>query len=224
MPVALAEKIVGKGLPFQTAEQYKHATFLAALAAWRSTKGIYGFDPSTFDALWNTPVTGDIPIDVLYCLPEWCVFIPTPDKTWQGNRLNGFFAHLDRNREMRRTELRLLLDISLPNGYYQPVTVPILLGRGGVAESLAYTLQWSAQPDPLAMQMTEQERAMAMKEVPSLVSLVLYLCSENAEIRERAAAIVFPPTRSPRKRKRDCVCFRRIARRIGRSDTASAPP
>jgi len=40
MPVALAEKIVGKGLPLQTAEQYMHATFLAAVAAWRSTQGI----------------------------------------------------------------------------------------------------------------------------------------------------------------------------------------
>ena len=92
------------------------STFLAALAAWRSTQGIYRFDPSTFDALWNTPVTGEIPTEVLYCLPEWCVFIPTPGKTWQGSRLNGFFAHLDHNLEMRRTELRLLLDISLPNG------------------------------------------------------------------------------------------------------------
>ncbi len=207
MPVALAEKIVGNGLPLQTAEQYKHATFLAALAAWRSTQGIYRFDASTFDALWNTPVTGDIPTDVLYCLPEWCVFIPTPDKTWQGNRLNGFFAHLDHNLKMRRTELRLLLDVSLPNGYYQAVTVPIILGRGGVADSLAYTLHWSAQPDPLATRMTEQERAMAMKDVPALVSLVLYLCSENAEIRESGGGHRLPAYPEPKKTKKGLRLF-----------------
>jgi hypothetical protein len=45
-------------------------------------------------------------------------------------------------------------------------------------------ITWSAQPDPLGTQLTEQERAMAMQMVPAIVSLVLYLCSENAEIRQ----------------------------------------
>jgi hypothetical protein len=184
MPLALAYMIIGKGSPALTALQHKHVTFLAALAAWRSTQGIYRFDPATFDALWDTPVTGDIPIDVLYCMPEWCVFIPTPDKSWMGNPLNGFFAHLEYDRGMRRTELRFLLDVSLPNGDDQFTAWPIRMGMGGVAGSLAATLQYSARPDPLATPMNEQERAIAMSEVPSLVSLVLYLCSENAEIRQ----------------------------------------
>ncbi len=202
MPADVLETIVGNGLPLQTVEQYRPLPFLAAVAAWRWTKGIYRFDPSTFDALWNTPVTGEIPIDVLYCLPEWCVFIPTPDKTWHGSRLNGFFAHLNQNRKMRRTELRLLLDISLPDGTYDAVGIPIVLGRGGVAESLAYALQFSTQPNPLTKQLTEQERAMEMKEVPSLVSLVLYLCSENAEIRQSGGGDRRPAYPQPEKKKK----------------------
>ena len=148
MPLALAEKIIGEGSPALSLEQFKLVTFVGALAAWRSTQGIYRFDPSTFDALWKTPVTGDIPTDVLYCLPEWCVYIPTPDKIWIGNRLNGFFAHLDYNARMRRTELRLLLDISLPDGILQTVALPIIMGKGGVAGSLAVTLQYCAGPIP----------------------------------------------------------------------------
>jgi hypothetical protein len=205
MPIALALKIICKGRPPRDVIQYKHSTFLAALAAWRATQGIYRFDPHTFDALWNTSVTGDIPIEVLYCLPEWCVFIPTPDRVWEGNRLNGFFAHLDRNHEMRRTELRLLLDISRPDGRYDITAMPIILGKS-VTESLAATLEWSAQPDPLATPMSAEERAMAMKEVPSLISLVLYLCSENAEINESGGSR-FPTYPEARKTKKGVRLF-----------------
>ena len=56
---------------------------IGAFLPWRVTQGIYRFDPTTFDALWKTPVTGDIPTEVLFYLPEWCAYIPTPDQTWQ---------------------------------------------------------------------------------------------------------------------------------------------
>ena len=202
MPVALFVKILSKGLPIPAAEHYRacHAPCGAGCVA--GDAGDLQVRPIHFRALWNTPVTGDIPTDVLYCLPEWCVFIPTPGKTWQGNRLNGFFVHLDRNHEMRRTELRLVLDVTLPNGDNMKVSLPIIMGRGGVAESLASTLQWSAQPDPLATPMTEQERATAMNEVPSLVSLVLYLCSQNAEIRESGGGDRLPAYPEPKKTKK----------------------
>jgi hypothetical protein len=85
--------------------------------------------------------------------------------------------------------------------------MPIIMGMGGVAESLAVTLQWSAQPDPLATQLTEQERAMAMKEVPALVSLVLYLCSENAEIRESGGDDRLPANPEPKKTKKGLRLF-----------------
>jgi hypothetical protein len=64
------------------------------------------------------------------------------------------------------------------------------------------TLRWSAQPDPLATQMNEQERAMAMQTVPSIVSLVLYLCSENAEIRNGGGDQRVPGYPKPKKTKK----------------------
>lgn len=51
------------------------------LAAWRMPQGIYRYDRTLYDALLATPVTGDIPADLLLRLPEWCVYIETPDMT-----------------------------------------------------------------------------------------------------------------------------------------------
>jgi hypothetical protein len=80
------------------------------------TQGVYRFDPTVLDALWETPVTGDIPTEVLYHLPEWCVYVNTPGKTWQGGSLHGFFAHLEHDVDDKRTELRFVLDVTGPGG------------------------------------------------------------------------------------------------------------
>src|SRR5690554_2641055 len=60
----------------ERARMGREAVILTALAAWRMTKGVYAFDPDLLDALWDTPVTGEIPGDLLTRLPEWCVFVP----------------------------------------------------------------------------------------------------------------------------------------------------
>jgi len=69
-----------------------------------------------FDALWKTLVTGDIPTEVLHHLPERCVTISTPEQTWQGATLQGFFNHVECDMNDRRTELRLALDVTGPAG------------------------------------------------------------------------------------------------------------
>ena len=92
MPLAGAYAIVSKGATLRSIDQARHVGVLGALAAWRVTQGIYRFDPTVLDALWETPVTGDIPTEVLYHLPEWCVYVPTPERRWHGDALHGVFA------------------------------------------------------------------------------------------------------------------------------------
>ena len=70
LPLAGTYAIVSKGKTLQSPNQAHHIGILGALAAWRVTQGIYRFDPTTFDALWKTPVTGDIPTEVLFHLPS----------------------------------------------------------------------------------------------------------------------------------------------------------
>ena len=49
---------------------------VGALAAWRATQGIERFDPTIFEAVWDTPLTGELPTELLYRLPEWCCYVP----------------------------------------------------------------------------------------------------------------------------------------------------
>jgi hypothetical protein len=68
---------------------------LAVLAPWRVTQGLYDFHPEVLEAVRSTPMKGDIPVDVLYALPEWCVYIPTPGWKWGQDSLDGIFAYLE---------------------------------------------------------------------------------------------------------------------------------
>ncbi len=83
---------------------------LAAIGTWRYSQGIYRFDDSVYEALRDTVPSGDMPVDVLYRLPEWCVYIETPGADWLGTTLYGFWVHLEFDINRQKPELRLLLD------------------------------------------------------------------------------------------------------------------
>src|SRR3954451_17132262 len=66
LPLAGAYALVSGGKSLAPGERVGHVGILGALAAWRVTQGIDRFDPTAFDALWETPVTGEIPTEVLF--------------------------------------------------------------------------------------------------------------------------------------------------------------
>lgn len=66
-----------------------------ALSAWRLTKGVYCFDPTLLQELANSDINSEVPVDILFRMPEWCVYVPTPGVSFEGMRAHGFFAFLD---------------------------------------------------------------------------------------------------------------------------------
>lgn len=47
---------------------------IAGIVAWRATQGVYRFGEVLLEELLQTPVVGDIPVEHLQRLPEWCVY------------------------------------------------------------------------------------------------------------------------------------------------------
>ena len=86
---------------------------MAALGAWRVTQGIYNFDENLSTALFDTELTSELPCDVFYHLPEWCVYIQASSLMFSSFKLDGFFVHLEKDTNTNEHELRLLLDVKL---------------------------------------------------------------------------------------------------------------
>jgi hypothetical protein len=72
--------IVAEGRASLPLERAFDPMILAALCAWRMGKGVYRFDPDLLQELWETPVTGEIPGEILLHLPEWCVYLELPGR------------------------------------------------------------------------------------------------------------------------------------------------
>ena len=167
---------------------------LAALGAWRATQGIYRFDPALYSAIIDTPVDGDLPHDILYRLPEWCVYIETPDMTWFDVPLHGFFAHLEHDANTGRPEVRLLLETA-----HDLTPIPLHLGPWSLSESIArmhdvasiHSMSTGLGPMPAGA------TGVLRTSVEPLISLLLYLCSKNAEIGDGTRLPAYPaPTRT----------------------------
>ena len=154
---------------------------LSALGAWRPTQGIYRFDPALYDEIRETPVAGDIPADVLYQLPEWCIYVETPGMQCFGDGMSGFFAHLEHNTATGRAELWFLIDKE--NGV---VAIPLHFGPWSLSESLdrmfsevSRYLGKAGLPHTI---IPDGIRVEIQRQAEPLVSLLLYLCSQAGEI------------------------------------------
>lgn len=169
---------------------------LAALGAWRCTQGIYRFDPALYNAVCETPVNGDLPHDVLYRLPEWCVYMETPELQWLNSPLHGVFAHMEWDVNSGRPELRLLMDADA-----QLAPLPLHLGAWSLAESISRMLD-EAAVQAIAAGFAVDGHAEAVKvlrhQVEPVVSLLLYLCAQASEIGDGVAK---PANPAPKRTK-----------------------
>jgi hypothetical protein len=150
------------------------------LAAWRTTQGIYRFDPAVMEAVAGTPLSGDIPAEVLRALPEWCVYVDLgPGRTLStGEALRGYFAHLD----VVGSEDHL--DLSLDFGGETPlITLPLSLARGNLPATLEDMRRDNrAWADERGYEHASVAEAYGVEDLAPLINLLLYLCSQNADL------------------------------------------
>jgi len=189
---------------------------VGALAAWRVGQGIYRFDPTVFECVWDTPLTGNLPVDVLYYLPEYCVYIETPGKKLGKTTLHGFFAHLEDDVSKGHHELRILLD--LESGL---VSQHVHLVKGASLETCLYeglreghVIAQSMGLGDLGKEVEEifsdLFRSLAgafSEELSPVVSLLIYLCQTSAEIRDNSGSARPPIKPKSKKTKKGFRVF-----------------
>ncbi|MGH9760323.1 MAG: AcrVA2 family anti-CRISPR protein, partial [Blastocatellia bacterium] len=86
---------------------------IAALGAWRMTRGVYRVDPTLLTELYATRLDREIPVEVLYHLPQWCLYVEMDAKVPALSHLGdvrGFYAQMEFDANTADPELRLLID------------------------------------------------------------------------------------------------------------------
>jgi hypothetical protein len=187
--------------PRLTLEYIADVAPLGALAAWRMTRGVYRYDSDLFRALWNTPLEGNLPVEILYRLPEWCVYVQVPADTdcfWFGTRVRGWFAHLEWDVNVNRPELRFLFDAIEPD---RLIAFPLHLDYHQLQDCVLAALEvarnnWVTEgPEP------ETVLQEFVRHISPFLSVTLYLCAESPDIVDLHGRKLKPANPLPEKTK-----------------------
>ena len=146
---------------------------LTGLAAWRATQGVYRIDSNLYDELVEMDV-GQLPAEVFFRLPEWCIYIELQNEFW-----HGVFAYIDFKSNPEQF-LSLLLVRDGDYGNLQPISFPL---EGSLKDAI---LQHKDFINKHVVAKTGRESNYDAKSsyqhMTRIVSLVLYICSTNAEL------------------------------------------
>lgn len=164
------------------------------LACWRMTQGIYRLDPAIYEHVVDTPLTGDLPVDVFERLPEWCVYVETPGvsvPTQDGDSVPmlGAFARLDQSPDGGR-----YLEITC-NLEAAPGLLPVGLRlQGSVEQAIdAILAQWQQDGDASYI-------AGVRAYVEPVLNLLLYIATQSNDIAGKHGA---PGNPEPKRTRRD---------------------
>ncbi len=165
----------------QDAEQAASEGFvLAALAAWRPTQGIYRFAPALLDALLATPIVGNIPVDLLRRLPEWCVYVEI-NREIAGRQIRGAWAHFDASLDPRRKGSEGLCFVIDRDGGLESLSFPL---RGTLDASFDIDPTHVAEQRESGLRDPRLALTEGRQYIEGLLSVLLYLCSVNAELHD----------------------------------------
>lgn len=180
---------------------------IAAIGAWRYGQGIYRFDPELLPALLDSPVSGSLPSEVLYRLPEWSIYVETPGMCWMDAQLFGFWAHLEWDRDKERVELRFLFDCD--NGL---IGQPLHLGNWTITEAVDRVFS-EAKKQP-GYTFTPGLIEKTAEDFNPIISMLLYLCSDSPEIDDARVPGTSPHRAEPKKTKKGLRLFPAPAPRV----------
>lgn len=167
----------------EVSQKISDASLASALAAWRVGRGYYHFDPDLAAALAETSLEGDLPVELFYRLPEWCVYLDlegiAPD--WG----HGVFVYLESDYDSGVPELRLYFDAE-PVMFCVPLHLTHKSIDGMLAESDALgaaNALLSGDPDVIALHKTAKREftPRRMELLRPVLNLVMYLCDTDAE-------------------------------------------
>lgn len=187
---------------------------ITTMACWRMTQGIYRVDSTVYESLIHTPLAGELPVDVLMRMPEWCLYIETPGLVMAGRdggpvrsassgdegdmppqplpgggyELRGAFVRLDCENS---GTVNLVITLDLPaSPNLEAQSIPL---RGTIDSALTEAIGAWQVADPAIV-------ARVRGYIDPIVNLLLYVCAAGSDISGRGGK---PGNPEPKRTRRD---------------------
>ncbi|EIZ8585526.1 hypothetical protein MQY53_003097 [Salmonella enterica subsp. enterica] len=193
-------------------QEQKEILKLSVLGTWRYSKGVYTLHPVLLRALTETTLSDVLPVDVLLRLPEWCVYIRTPGITMKGEALHGFWATINDDTSGNSNKKSLYLLLNRQSGTEMEY---LSLKPGSVSTLLNERFDHNAarhMDAGLVGKLKKSEPFVAFmkgetENLSKLLSILLYLCSDEPEIDSERYPGTYPVRPKPVKTKKGFRLF-----------------
>ena len=174
----------------------------STIYTWRMTQGVYNFHPHIVHALSESKSIGLIPAESLLRIPEWCVYISTPDTFYPNHndeidRYLGFFANLDFDVNNKKY-LMLRADVLFADGTRDLSLFPVKIEGMTIREAIEHSFEGH-------INLIEDNVIGGMgsviddesKKINSMLQLLLYICSDKPDIQPHSESMVRPRRGKP---------------------------
>ena len=222
LPVAASYAIVSDevskhDIPMQAASS--DIGNLAAVLAWRPTKGVYRFDDDLLKSLWGVELDKNIPVDVLFNLPEWCCYVDLEGfKPAMDMNLYGFFVYFEHDANTGGREIRLTFARD-HDGEPGIMTLPFHIdNERTIGTMLQSTVDFAAPHVPYELKVLKDKQVPhkeAVEMFSRYFSLVLYLCSADRDVIQTSRNRKAKKSKNPKKQKRQLPIEYRVGSAIG---------
>jgi len=165
----------------------KETAILDFVGAWRLTKKVYRFEPNLLQALMATTLSGDIPCETLKRLPEWAVYVETPDLVDEHGRSWDGFGACIAGGDDDRYWLQLEWMRREPNHTlsFQAETIPLKAGmnlESAIRETHVKSVAASGRHNWTAPALDEKGLEVHVRFVSASISMLLWLSSEEPDV------------------------------------------
>ncbi len=189
VPMAAAYAVVSGGgdntVPFR---ELGMVAMMSALYAWRMGRDIWRASPELAEAVLATDMDAPIPVEVLYHLPGWCVYLLDPGCPGWPEGVVGAWCHLEWDANSGRAELRVVLDLGgdpkqVPSS---TICVPLHLEAGRTVQDMLASADRVAEEGARrgGRWLPKGSLTGAASIIQPVVALLLYICSRGADIRD----------------------------------------
>lgn len=193
-------------IPEKDNDGYRKCMMGWMLGTWRMTQSIYRFDPDVYPALLNSPIPDALPAETFLRLPHWCVYIETPDLPdilYEGiapAKIEGVWVLLDYYGQFKK-EMCLGIfahcpSLSLTDYVGTPLVLLPLREGWDIQEALDFAYGTLGTFDGI---LARKAALAARPLVSSILSLLLWLCSEEPDISNVRGEPVSPENPVSRK-------------------------
>ena len=173
-------------------QQYLKGVTLSVFGPWRITRGVYCFDSELSNALSDTDAAAEVPVEILYRLPEWAVCIFGPGLSLDENVVCAFAALANTEADPDKIYLRI---ITVYADRMVDLTNILLTPGITVEQSVLSAIKAPHDSDmkEFAEPLSEQDRI--IRNISSIIAHLLYLCADEPDM------TTTPPRPQPKKTK-----------------------